>query len=101
MRTPGKSGEVRVVDWSSGNVLLTCARTTDVLLDLTFNPDGTRLAVAGTDGLIRIVEVATGNTLQRSQVMLTGSMRSLGATMESDCAQPVEINPQGLHSRKR
>jgi len=57
--TPGKSGEVRIVDIASGKVILIGCRTTDVVLDVVYSPNGERLAVGGADGLIRIVDAQT------------------------------------------
>ena len=57
--TPGKSGEVRIVDTVSGKVVHIGCRTTDVVLDVVYSPNGQRLAVGGADGLIRIVDAQT------------------------------------------
>lgn len=57
--TPGRSGEVRMVDVASGNVTSVLNRITDVVLDVAFSPDGQRLAAAGADGLIRVIDVPT------------------------------------------
>jgi mono/diheme cytochrome c family protein len=62
--SPGKNGEVRLVDYVTGAVITVCGRTSDVVLDVTYSPDGTRLAACGTDGLIRVMEAATGNVQQ-------------------------------------
>lgn len=62
--SPGKSGEVRVVDYASGNVVTVCGRTFDVVLDVAYSPDGTRLVAGGADGLIRVMDASSGNVLQ-------------------------------------
>jgi len=62
--SPGKSGEVRLIDYATGEVVTVCGRTADVVLDVAFSPDGKRMAAGGADGLIRIIEVASGNLLQ-------------------------------------
>lgn len=62
--SPGKSGEVRLVDYATGNVLTVCGRTFDVVLDVAYSPDGTRLVAGGADGLIRVMDAATGNVQQ-------------------------------------
>lgn len=56
---PGRSGEVRLLDWSSGQVTAVVARSADVALDVAFRPDGTQLAVAGADSQIQIVDLET------------------------------------------
>ncbi len=56
--TPGKSGEVRVVDLTTGNVQHVCARSPDSVLSVAFRPDGQRLATAGADGLVRVIDSA-------------------------------------------
>lgn len=56
---PGRSGEVRLLDWPSGQVTAVVARSADVALDVAFRPDGTQLAVAGADSLIQIVDLET------------------------------------------
>ncbi|HJQ78508.1 MAG TPA: WD40 repeat domain-containing protein, partial [Lacipirellulaceae bacterium] len=61
---PGVSGEVRLLPWKDGprpdadpKVLATHE---DVFFDVAFRPDGDELAAAGSDGLVRVFDVATG-----------------------------------------
>lgn len=54
---PGRSGEVRLIDLPSGQVKGVAARSTDVMLDVAFRPEGRQLAIASADNLIRIVDV--------------------------------------------
>ncbi len=54
---PGKSGEVRIVDLASGNILAVLARSTDVIWDVSFRPGTNQLAVASADKSIRLVNV--------------------------------------------
>jgi WD40 repeat protein/mono/diheme cytochrome c family protein len=56
---PGRSGEVRVVDFESGNVTAVLARSPDVALAAALRPGTNELAVAAADALIRIVDVET------------------------------------------
>lgn len=61
---PGVSGEVRLLDFVSGEVTAVVARSTDVVLDVAFRPDGQQIAVAGADSLIHIVDLETLQTVQ-------------------------------------
>ena len=54
---PGRSGEVRVIDFESGDVRTVLARSADVALDVAFRPGANQLAVASADKLIRIVDL--------------------------------------------
>ena len=56
---PGKSGEVRLLDFASGEIKGVVARTSDVVLDLAYRPSANELAVASADSSIRIVDVTT------------------------------------------
>jgi WD40 repeat protein len=60
----GVSGEVRLIPWNDGprpgaepKILAT---HDDVFFDVAFRPDGQQLAAAGSDGLLRVFDVATG-----------------------------------------
>lgn len=57
--TPGRIGEVRFVDFESGQVTRVLPRNGDVVLDIAFSPDGTRLATAGADAMIRIYDMTS------------------------------------------
>lgn len=54
---PGRSGEVRLIDFNSGQVNGVVARASDVVLDLAYRPGTNELAVASADGMIRIINV--------------------------------------------
>jgi WD40 repeat protein len=61
---PGVSGEIRLLPWKDGprpdadpKVLATHE---DVFFDVAFRPDGHELAAAGSDGLVRVFDVASG-----------------------------------------
>lgn len=56
---PGRSGEVRLVDFNSGEIAGVIARTSDVVLDLAYRPGANELAIASADSTIRIVNVET------------------------------------------
>lgn len=58
--TPGRLGEVRVVDVAGGTVTAVIGTAADTLLDAAYSPAGDRLAVAGTDGVLRVFAAATG-----------------------------------------
>lgn len=61
---PGKSGEVRLVDFETGNVLATSQRLTDVVLDIAVSPTSEEqplaalIAVAVADGTMRLLDAA-------------------------------------------
>ena len=56
---PGRSGEVRLIDFASGEVKSVVARTYDVVLDLAYRPGSSELAIASADSTIRVVNVET------------------------------------------
>ncbi len=56
---PGRSGEVRLVDFNSGEIKGVVARASDVVLDLAYRPGTNELAIALADSTIRIVNVET------------------------------------------
>lgn len=56
---PGRSGEVRLIDFASGEVRGVVARAADVALDVAFRPGSDEIAVALTDSSIRIINTTT------------------------------------------
>lgn len=56
---PGRSGELRLVNFESGEVTAVLNRTSDVVLSAAFRPGTNQIAVASADGSIRIVDVVT------------------------------------------
>ncbi|PQO44162.1 c-type cytochrome domain-containing protein [Blastopirellula marina] len=56
---PGRSGEVRLIQLSTGEVQGVVSRSDDVVLDVAYRPGTTQLAAALTDGSIRIIDTAT------------------------------------------
>ena len=56
---PGRSGEVRLFDFQSGEIKGVVARTNDVVLDLAYRPGTNELAVASADSCIRIINLET------------------------------------------
>ena len=56
--SPGRRGEVRLLDSATGNLLMVFAPSGDVVLDAAFSPDGTRLAAVGADGFLRVFQAA-------------------------------------------
>lgn len=56
---PGRSGEVRLVDFASGEVRAVLGRATDVALDVAFRPGSNELAIAAADQRIQIVDLDT------------------------------------------
>lgn len=80
--SPGKLGEVRLVDFASGNIVNVVGTTSDFVLDAVFSPQGDRLAVSAADGLLRVYEVATGK-------------EQLTISSHSDWVQAVAWSPDG------
>lgn len=62
---PGRSGEVRLVDFNSGEIQQVFARANDVVLDLAFRPGTNELAIASADSTIRIVNTETQQEVRR------------------------------------
>ncbi|WP_068141271.1 c-type cytochrome domain-containing protein [Roseimaritima ulvae] len=56
---PGRSGEVRLLDFASGEVTAVLARSGDVAFSVAFRPGSDQLAVGSADSLIRIVNYKT------------------------------------------
>ncbi len=57
---PGRLGEVRIFDFATGNLASVLGTTSDVVLDISYSPQGDRIAVGAADGVLRIYEAATG-----------------------------------------
>lgn len=55
--TPGRIGELKLFDRETGELLAYPVVSEDVLFDVAFSPDGSRLATCGADGTIAIVEL--------------------------------------------
>jgi WD40 repeat protein len=62
--SPGRAGEAVVVDPSSGRLQMSLLSASDSVPVVRFSPDGTRIAVGGTDGVIAIFDSLTGARLK-------------------------------------
>ena len=60
---PGRLGEVRVIDLSSGKVIQVLHKSEDLCFAAHFSPDDTKLATGGADGTVRVFEVENWNEL--------------------------------------
>lgn len=83
---PGAAGEVRVVS-AAGDSRSTAAsrlleRIGDVMLCVSFSPDGTRLAAGGTDGAVRVFDLSSGK-------------RALLIEQHADWVTAVAFSPDG------
>jgi mono/diheme cytochrome c family protein len=58
--TPGMSGAVVLCDAKGGAPPRVLDRIGDMMLAVSFSPDGTRLAAGGADNIVRVFDVATG-----------------------------------------
>ncbi|MFO0942274.1 MAG: c-type cytochrome domain-containing protein [Pirellulales bacterium] len=61
---PGRIGEVRIVDWASGEVASVVARSVDVVLDVAIRPGRDEIAVAAADHSVRIINYRTGDIVR-------------------------------------
>ncbi len=59
---PGRLGETRIIELSTGSIVNVLGTTADEVLDVAFSPQGDRLAVGAADGVIRVFEVPGGAT---------------------------------------
>ena len=57
--SPGRSGEVRVIDLADGSLVQLLHKSDDLCLSAKFNLTGTRLATCGTDGSVRVFDSET------------------------------------------
>ncbi|MDG2221145.1 MAG: hypothetical protein P8L85_07190 [Rubripirellula sp.] len=56
---PGRYGEVRLIDFESGEVQAVLGRSTDVVWDVAFRPGADEIAIASADKSIRIFDLST------------------------------------------
>lgn len=61
---PGRSGEVRMVDWATGEVTSVVARSVDVILDVAFRPGRDEIGVAAADHSVRIINYRNGELVR-------------------------------------
>lgn len=62
--TPGRIGEVRLVDWERGSVTSSFGRAGDVIQAIQYQPGGRLIATGNTDGTIRWFEIESGKQLK-------------------------------------
>jgi dipeptidyl aminopeptidase/acylaminoacyl peptidase len=62
--SPGRSGEAVLVDPSDGRLLSVLRSLPDVVTAVRFSPDGSKVAVGGTDSLVTLHDAATGARLR-------------------------------------
>lgn len=58
---PGRSGSVRIVDVAAGRLKQVIDTAGDLVLDVKFSPDGSRIAAATVDSGVKVYGVADGN----------------------------------------
>ncbi len=56
---PGQSGELRVFDAATGELIRPLERIPDMMLVARFSPDGAKLAAGGADNLVRIYDTSS------------------------------------------
>ena len=62
--TPGRIGEVRVIDWGSGHVVKSFGRATDVVQTVRFQPHGELVITGNSDGTLRWFDTRDWNQVR-------------------------------------
>ncbi len=63
--TPAQFGEVQIWDAKSGKLLRSARVTNDTVFGASLSPDGSKIAVGGTDNSVHVIETATGKELYK------------------------------------
>jgi WD40 repeat protein len=63
--TPAQFGEVQVWDAKSGKLLRSARVTGDTVFGASLSPDGSKIAVGGTDNSVHMIETASGKELYK------------------------------------
>jgi dipeptidyl aminopeptidase/acylaminoacyl peptidase len=63
--TPAQFGEVQIWDVKSGKLLRSARVTGDTVFGASLSPDGSRIAVGGTDNSVHMIETASGKELYK------------------------------------
>jgi hypothetical protein len=63
--TPGRWGEVKLLNAQTGELVADLGTMSDEVFDVAFSPDGSKLAACGADRTIRIYDVAERKELRR------------------------------------
>lgn len=82
--TPGRSGEALIVSRGSGAVAKRLAGAKDTFLTATFNPDGSLLALGGTDNTVRVFRSSDWKQLWKAEV-------------HADWIMGLAFSPDGRH----
>lgn len=61
--TPGQLGEVKIFDIHDGSLIADLMVAKDAMFDVTFSPDGEKLAACGADRMIRVFDLQSGDEL--------------------------------------
>lgn len=61
---PGRRGEVRLIDYSTGEVLDVVARASDTIWDVAFRPGREEIAVASSDLTVKLIQFRTKELLK-------------------------------------
>ncbi len=63
--TPAQFGEVQVWDAKNGKLLRSARVTSDTVFGASLSPDGSKIAVGGTDNSVHMIETASGKELYK------------------------------------
>lgn len=80
--TPGKAGEVRLIRADGSQPPRVLDRINDLMLTVSFSPDGTKLAAGGADGAVRVYDAASAK-------------RELLMEQHADWVTAVAFSPEG------
>src|SRR6266511_115092 len=86
----GQSGLLRVIDLSDGRIAAAWRAHGDTIFDIEFSRDGTQLATAGGDKLIKVWDLDHGSRTTDHELPVTGSPKEL-ARLEGHTLQVLGV----------
>jgi WD40 repeat protein len=93
--TPGRSGETKLFDPATGQLIRTLVTTPDLMLTVAFHSPSKRLACAGADNIIRIFDTSSFDIRHSSFVISPAPSPLLTIEQHADWVTCVAFSPDG------